>query len=50
MSWIDVLVLGVIVAAVAAAIVYMIRRRKQGKSSCGNCPYRENCGAPFDEK
>jgi len=43
MSWIDVLVLGIIAAAVIAAVLWIVHRRKQGKSSCGNCPYRGDC-------
>jgi len=50
MSWIDALVLGLIAAAVIAAVIYMIHGRKQGKSGCGSCPYRENCRENCREK
>ena len=38
---------GLLIAAVAAIIIHMVRNRKKGKSSCGcgcsNCPMSDSC-------
>jgi len=43
MNTADILVLAGLGAAVIAAIAWIIRRKKQGKSGCGACPYSGNC-------
>lgn len=38
---------GLLIAAVAAIIIHMVRNRKKGKNSCGcgcsNCPMSDSC-------
>ena len=43
----DYIILGLLLAAVAAAIVAMVRRRKKGRciscsGDCACCPYKKN--------
>ena len=45
MNWADIIVLCILIAAVAAAVFWIVHRRKRGKTSCGNCPYRGNCAS-----
>jgi len=44
MSIADYFVLGMVLLAVILVSAWIVRRNKQGKGSCGCCPYRENCG------
>ncbi|MCL2463069.1 MAG: ferrous iron transport protein B, partial [Defluviitaleaceae bacterium] len=39
----DFIVLGAVALAVIFAVIWMIRRKKQGRSACGSCPYRGDC-------
>jgi len=40
----DTLVLGMVLLAVILVCAWIVRRKKQGKGSCGCCPYRGKCG------
>jgi len=44
MSLADYVVLGMLAAAVACAVIYIIRRKKRGRGGCADCPYAGQCG------
>ena len=46
-NWANILVIGVVILLVAAAVIVMVRDRKAGRSSCGcncaNCALAGKC-------
>jgi hypothetical protein len=42
MSWIDYVLLGIIIALAVLAVLY-IRRSGKGCSGCASCPYSGSC-------
>ena len=43
MNTADYVVLGLIALLILGAVLWILHRRRQGRSSCGNCPYRDSC-------
>ena len=39
----DYIVLGGLVIITVCIVIWLIRRKKQGRNSCGGCVYRDNC-------
>ncbi|MBR0425693.1 MAG: FeoB-associated Cys-rich membrane protein [Clostridia bacterium] len=43
MNGIDILLIGLLVAAVGAAVFWLIRRKRKGSSCCQNCSSCPGC-------
>jgi len=43
MNLADYIVIGILAFIAAGVVVWLIRRKKRGKSTCGGCPYSGNC-------
>ena len=43
MNLLDYCILAGLAIAVTAIVVWLIRRKRRGKSGCAGCPYQGNC-------
>jgi len=43
MNLYDYIVLGGVIIAVICAVIWIVRRKRQGKSGCSCCPQKDRC-------
>jgi len=46
----DYIIIGVIIIDVTVAAIWIVRRKKQQKSGCAGCQYRDGCRDEFRDE